>query len=63
MSKKEVLASGMTAKLNGWAKICRKYADSELFGYDSKSGTYEDGCIAEHFNNMLISIEAILNKI
>lgn len=63
MNKKEVLASGMTAKLNGWLRICKKYADSELYGYDSKAGTYEKGCIAEHFNNMAISIEAILNKI
>ncbi len=60
---KEILARAMQAKLEGWRKICRKYANSELYGYDSKTGTYEKGCIAKEFENMLISIENVLNKI
>ena len=63
MIKKESLPDGIRAKMEGWRRFCRKFSESKLYGYDSETGTYEAGSIAEHFNNMLISIETIINKL
>ena len=63
MSKKEKMPDGIRSKMEGWKRFCRKYADSELYGYDSETGTYEAGCIAEQFNTMLICVENILSRL
>lgn len=63
MSKKEQLPEGIRSKMEGWRRFCRKYAESELYGYDSETGEYEDGCISEQFNTMLICIENILSRL
>lgn len=62
MSKKEVLESGMAAKLNGWLRVCRKFSKMELYGYHSETDSYEEGSIAQHFCIMLDCIEAIMKK-
>jgi len=63
MIKKESLPDGIRAKMEGWRRFCRKFSESKLYGYDSETGTYEAGSIAEHFNNMLISIESIISRL
>jgi hypothetical protein len=62
MSKKEVLASGMSAKLTGWRKICKKYAEMEVYGYSPESGECEPGSVSEQFCIMLDAIDRILRK-
>ncbi len=58
--RKYNLPNVLAAKLEGWRKIARKYADSELYGYDGATDTREPGSVAEHFNNVLIEIEELL---
>ena len=62
MSKKERLPDGISAKMEGWKRFCRKYAELEVYGYDSKTGAYEKGSIAEQFNAILICVENILSR-
>lgn len=63
MSKKEQIPDGIKAKMEGWRKFCRRFADSELYGFDSETGTYEPGSIAEQFNTILICVENVLSRI
>ena len=63
MMRKQRLPDGVRAKMEGWRKYCRKFSESEIYGYDAKTGTYEAGSIAEQFNTMLICVENIISRL
>ena len=63
MKMKETLPDSIRAKMEGWRRFCRKFSESKLYGYDSETGTYEAGSIAEQFNTMLICVENIISRL